>query len=237
MPKGVEKILESLCNNPRCCRERLIHTAGVFYAERGGAAFSTREITSAAGVNLAAIAYYFGGKKGLQDAVVDHVIETCATQTWGIFEALSEGVEEADGDPDRLASAVSVFVDSFLGAALPTAREKWWVTVLIRAMSSLPSGEEPIYEAVFKPANMIMKRLATAATGETDVDRLGVLSAALAGDFLTFCKTDSVILRSLGWDSYSPDRVEQVIAVVKQRMLGRLGLPRPVANAEGLAAE
>lgn len=237
MPNSVEKILESLCSDPRCCRERLLHTAGVFYAERGGGAFSTREVTSAAGVNLAAIAYYFGGKKGLQDAVVAHVIEACATQTWDIFEALAIEIENADGDSDRLADATSRFAESFLRTALPTARENWWVTVLIRAMSNLASGEEAIYEAVFKPANKILRNLAIAATGETDPDRLGVLAAALAGDFLTFCRTDSVILRSLGWDTYSPDRVGQVITIVKQRMLGRLGLPNSAENVAGLAAE
>jgi AcrR family transcriptional regulator len=237
MATNVEKILESLCSDPGCCRERLLHTAGVFYAERGGAAFSTREITGAAGVNLAAIAYYFGGKQGLQDAVVAHVIEACAKQTWEIFETLARDVDEAGADKTLLAHATSRFADAFLRTALPTAHENWWVTVLIRAMSNLQAGEDPIYEAVFKPANMILKKLAGAATDETDPDRLGVLSAALAGDFLTFCRTDSVILRSLGWDEYAPEGVDQVVTVVKQRMLGRLGLPNTSHAAEGIAAE
>lgn len=239
MSESVDAVLESLCDDPGCGRERLLHTAGIFYAERGYDAASTRELTAAAGVNLAAIAYYFGGKDGLQDAVVDHVVKACRARTWRIFEDLSDAVDQANGDRWRLAGATAAFADGFLRAALPGKRETWWVTVLVRAMGTLSASDEPIYKAVFKPANQILQKLVKAATGESDADRLGVTSEALAGDFLTFCKNRSVVLRSLGWNEYSPERVEQVIGVVTQRMLSRLALPHPETIAENtdVAAE
>ncbi len=49
-------------------RARLLHTALRLFAEKGFANTSTRELASAAGVNIAAISYYFGDKTGLYRA-------------------------------------------------------------------------------------------------------------------------------------------------------------------------
>ncbi len=239
MTQSVDAVLESLCDDPGCCRERLLHTAGIFYAERGHDACSTRELTGAAGVNLAAIAYYFGGKDGLQAAVIEHVVASCRDRTWVVFEHLDAAIARADGDPDQLAAATATFADAFLRAALPVNRETWWVTILTRAMGNLPENEAPLYESVFRPANQILRRLVIAATGESDPDRLGVLTEALTGDFLTFCKNYSVVLRSLEWDDFSEPHIDQIITVVTNRMQARVGLPQiPLAGRPAkLAAE
>ena len=49
-------------------RQRLLHAALALFAEKGFAKTSTREIAQAAGVNIAAISYYFGDKAGLYRA-------------------------------------------------------------------------------------------------------------------------------------------------------------------------
>ena len=50
-------------------RERLLNAALALFADQGFAKTSTREIAEAAGVNVAAISYYFGDKAGLYRAV------------------------------------------------------------------------------------------------------------------------------------------------------------------------
>lgn len=54
-------------------RERLMRAALPLFANQGYAKTSTREIAEAAGVNLAAISYYFGDKLGLYRAVFSEV--------------------------------------------------------------------------------------------------------------------------------------------------------------------
>jgi TetR/AcrR family transcriptional regulator, regulator of cefoperazone and chloramphenicol sensitivity len=49
-------------------RARLLHTALRLFAEKGFANTSTRELATAAGVNIASISYYFGDKAGLYRA-------------------------------------------------------------------------------------------------------------------------------------------------------------------------
>ena len=56
-------------------RERLLDVAEALFAERGIGSTSLRKITSAAGVNLAAVHYHFGSKEGLLDAVIGRQAE------------------------------------------------------------------------------------------------------------------------------------------------------------------
>jgi AcrR family transcriptional regulator len=62
-------------------RRRLIDVALRLFVENGFARTSTREIARVAGVNLAAIKYYFGDKAGLYRAVFTEPLgENCGTQ-------------------------------------------------------------------------------------------------------------------------------------------------------------
>ena len=57
-------------------KTRLLQTAFELFALKGLDGVSTREIVKKAGVNIHAISYYFGGKDGLYEAVVDYLINT-----------------------------------------------------------------------------------------------------------------------------------------------------------------
>jgi TetR/AcrR family transcriptional regulator, regulator of cefoperazone and chloramphenicol sensitivity len=59
-------------------RARLLHTAVHLFAEKGFANTSTRELATAAGVNIAAISYYFGDKAGLYRAAYTEPMGDCA---------------------------------------------------------------------------------------------------------------------------------------------------------------
>ena len=55
-------------------RDALIGAGLELFGENGFNATTTRMVASRAGANIAAIPYYFGGKKGLYHAVVEHIM-------------------------------------------------------------------------------------------------------------------------------------------------------------------
>lgn len=57
--------------SPPDTKERLIDAAERLFAEQGFARTSLRDITTAAGANLASVNYHFGGKDGLLEAIFD----------------------------------------------------------------------------------------------------------------------------------------------------------------------
>lgn len=75
-------------------RNRLLRTALPLFAAKGFAKTSIREIAAAAGVNLAAISYYFGDKAGLYRAVYNDPLD-CGAQAYANFAATELDLREA----------------------------------------------------------------------------------------------------------------------------------------------
>ena len=64
------ELMKVLAEETRTTRARILVSAEALFAERGFEVVSLREITGAAGANVAAVNYHFGSKEKLIDAVV-----------------------------------------------------------------------------------------------------------------------------------------------------------------------
>jgi TetR/AcrR family transcriptional regulator len=69
--KNVAKMLFEDVNMKINTRTKLIEIATQLFSEKGFAAVSIREVTEAAQVNVSAVSYYFNGKEGLYQAVLE----------------------------------------------------------------------------------------------------------------------------------------------------------------------
>ena len=76
-------------------RERILYAALRLFAEHGFAKTSTREIAKAAGVNIAAISYYFGDKAGLYSATFNEPMGGSSADLVQLFGAPGLGAAEA----------------------------------------------------------------------------------------------------------------------------------------------
>ena len=70
-------------------RERLLATAEELFATRGIDAVSVRDITEAAGANIAAVNYHFGSRRGLIDAIVERRADALGTRRAELLDALN----------------------------------------------------------------------------------------------------------------------------------------------------
>lgn len=85
---------EALTEKGERARTRLLSEASRIFAEKGYTKASTREICVAAGLNVAAIHYHFGGKEGLYRAVLVGPIQGMAEQLVG-FDAPGLSLEKS----------------------------------------------------------------------------------------------------------------------------------------------
>jgi TetR/AcrR family transcriptional regulator, regulator of cefoperazone and chloramphenicol sensitivity len=74
-------------------RTQLLHTALRLFAAGGYANTSTREIAAAAGVNIAAISYYFGDKAALYRAAFIEPMGSCSAMS--VFDPANVTLEQA----------------------------------------------------------------------------------------------------------------------------------------------
>ena len=118
-------------------RDRLLDEAERLFAERGFEATSVRDITAAAGANLAAVNYHFGGKDKLYREVFRRLLTA-------VREQRLTAVREAAGRPDAtLESIVRSFTEAVL-APFVDVREGVLVTQLVIREFADPRLEEPL---------------------------------------------------------------------------------------------
>ena len=158
-------------------RALLLSEATSIFAEKGYAKASTREICAAAGLNVAAIHYHFGGKEGLYRAVL-----------LGPIQAIGSEVAGFDDPALPLALALHRLLGAFVGddgAQSPGAdesvrlylREMLEPTPVFAAAAAQHIG--PVHEAITR----LLARHIGIATPDEDVHRLVFGLLAMAHDY------------------------------------------------------
>ena len=215
-------------------RERLIEAGFGQFSEHGYGGVTTRQLSAAAHANLAAIAYHFGGKKGLYHAVLERVVD----ELHHLIE-FDDQAPPSPGPPDRarLATAVAELVGRLLRFALVDQRMAARFGLLLREYNS-PSDAFPIlFEGLVGPMHKRMSAIAAAATGGHRDDPENILHAhMLIGQCMAFAYARAIVWARMGWKSYPPERVEMIVRAVTDASLASLGLPpAPAAGDAGSA--
>ncbi|CCJ48833.1 TetR/AcrR family transcriptional regulator [Bordetella parapertussis] len=118
-------------------REIILETAEQLFAQQGHDGTSMRQITSAAGVNLAAVNYHFGSKEALVQAVLKRRLEEVNRER---LRLLNELEAAAGGTPLKPSQIVDAFFGTLLRlAASPDHAGKSFLPLLERTMTD-PSG-------------------------------------------------------------------------------------------------
>jgi AcrR family transcriptional regulator len=146
-------------------RQRLLEAAQQLFAARGYDAVSVRELARAAHVSPAMIAYYFGDKAGLLDAVFDRVFERLLAQLRGLAQAPAS----ERGAPERL---IRLYVETI-------GREPWLPSFIVREVLGGDAERRARFAARF-PARLAPVLLPFLAREKAHGHLRGDLDPALA---------------------------------------------------------
>ncbi|GAB4129999.1 MAG: CerR family C-terminal domain-containing protein [Thermogutta sp.] len=120
-------------------RGRLLLAAGELFAERGFDGASAREICDRAGVNVAAINYYFGGKEALYVEAVKAAAPIFRAEA--VFER--QPSDPGQSDPGQLlADYIRLMLEHMIGQDTPS----WKIKLIMREMLD----PTPACEAFFR---------------------------------------------------------------------------------------
>ena len=100
-------------------RGALLDAAEELFSQKGYAAVGIREITDAAGVNIAAIKYHFGSKSELYLETVKRTMER--SETAASWELLREGISDPLEAATMLVCFIHRFLDRHMAAESPSA--------------------------------------------------------------------------------------------------------------------
>ena len=206
-------------------KERLLVAAGPMFADRGYEAVSTRDLSRKAKVNLSAITYHFGGKRGLYDAVVERVLDDMAPMRSLVMATLESGMAEAERDHSALPDLVKRFVRTIVTLLTHPDFQLWRMQLMLREITQPSDAFAVIMERHIVPLQNSVARMVAAATDRPASDpRTIILSHAVISQLLHFGIARNVLLTRLEWPNYTPERVETVIAITSEIVFAMLGL-------------
>jgi AcrR family transcriptional regulator len=202
-------------------RHRILNAAGPIFAEKGFEAATVREICQAAGVNLAAVNYYFGGK--------EHLYGEALRQAHPAKSGPAPKFDWPEGTPP--AEKLSDFVRWLLVHMLSMQKSPWQERLFVREiMDPTPAFRELLREH-FRPGFEQLQRILDEILPE-DMPRHKryQIGFSIIGQCVYYRAGRHIVSLMVGEeDRKAHYRPEQLAEHVAQVSLAALGLRPPLA--------
>ena len=199
-------------------RERLLTAALDLFGRHGFDSVTTRMLAEAANVNLQAINYHFGTKRGLYIATADHLVAMIDRFIGPLREMVRQRVAEIDASGQQLGveearRMLMMFVSSLLTAFMAEGSETW-ARFMVREQADPTEAFERVYGGIMRPGLAVVRRLVGVVTGEAaDSDWVRLRTLTLVGSVIIFRVDRATLLRELGWPAIGPNEADAVRAL------------------------
>jgi len=205
-------------------KSRILAAAEALFAEKGYAAVSVREITHAAGVNLAAVNYHFGGKENLY-------LEVFRSRWLPRAARLRTRLEELEERGDySVEDVVSALLRSFLDHPFWGDDRLRHVQLIVREMARRSEAFQLLLDSFWRPmVDLLVRLLDHASGGELSRQRLVVSAFSILGATKYFASLWPVIAEVAGAAAVEDDELEDVLLAELTGFLVR-GLGRGEAS-------
>lgn len=192
-------------------RNSLIKAGLELFGEQGFKATTTRVLAKKAKVNIAAIPYYFGSKKGLYMAIIEFMIER-SMGYFGVFQdTVTKLIEDEEINKETALNEVkrfaSIMVDFFVASddAIPM------VQILTREQANPTDAFDYLYDNhISKLVFAVNKLVSIYLDKSIEDDDVKIISHALYGQILSFIVSRETIYRRLGVRKFNNEQVELI---------------------------
>ena len=209
-------------------RHALIRAAVEVFGESGHDAATTREIAQRAQQNIAAIAYYFGGKEGLYLAVVQHIVEIVLARVGTVMDEAEAFLKQERQPAERCLQ----YILRLLELCISTNQSMVPVTgIIVREQIHPTKAFSLLYHGCLERLQRLGAELVQAYTGEA-ADQCVVRFHAMLGEALAFRFARETIMRRAGWDAIGVEEETRIRSVITQHAaLVLRGLKRKTRSA------
>ncbi|GAB4286005.1 MAG: CerR family C-terminal domain-containing protein [Deferrisomatales bacterium] len=204
----------------RGTRERLLAAAERLFAERGYEHTTVREITEAAGANVAAVHYHFGSKENLYLEVFRvHADRMAALREAALAAAAGKGPGEG------LEAVLRTFVGYCLRHLLAQAEADHFPRIVFREVAAPGPAFDFLFRTVIQPNSEGFRRVIRRAVPGMDEQEATLCVASLFGLMLHFVRARRVVERLSG-RAYDEAFVEEICEHIVGFALRGMGVAR-----------
>jgi AcrR family transcriptional regulator len=200
-------------------RQKLLTAAIDVFGQYGFDGTTTRALASAAGVNLQAIPYYFGGKEGLYLAAAEHLATLISSHVGSrrqqVQTRLAQIQAEGRGVSRDEARELLTTLLSTLAEVMVSERSRPWARFLIREQMAPTEAFAKVYDGVMRPMLEAIRGLVGILLGAPPTsERVGLRAISVIGSVMVFRVANAAALRQLGWSEMGPRELEAVRELV-----------------------
>ncbi len=204
-------------------RQRLLEAGIEAFAQFGPEEVGIRRLAAAAGVNSAALSYYFGGKEGYYRAVLRFLIDTVGRSIREAAEAAEESFRRQP-DSNTARQLLCQFMRTVVTVVLTNPHAEAAAAIIWRELLRPSSGFPIVYERMIRPVHEVITELTAGAMGtDRDDPQVILLAHILWGQAAIFRLGFHVLRRRLKWRGrrLSKEWVERIADTVEE-MVARL---------------
>jgi AcrR family transcriptional regulator len=204
------------------CHDRILEAAGEIFADCGFRGGTIRRICEHAGVNIAAINYYFGGKEKLYSEVLRHWSEY-ALKKYPLLLGLGE---EAPAEEQ-----LKAFVRSLLFRLLDKGKPAWFGKLMAREMTEPTQAFERLIKEIVRPRDKVLASIVKKIVGSpVTEEQIRLCCASIVGQCIYYYNARTIMTKLYRRDVSRAGEIEQIADHIVQFSLR--GLERFAKDGE-----
>jgi AcrR family transcriptional regulator len=172
---------------------------------------TTRQLADRAGVNQAAIPYYFGGKEGLYLAVIEHVVNHKASRVRPVLLRISDALQKERLTPKEAVDQIKTLFSVYLQVLLEDNAATTWARIIVREQMQPTKAFHLLYERWIRHVHEILSALLAIILEKRPTDPNVILRThMLVGQIQIFLAGRETVRRRLNWDRYDENSRRQI---------------------------
>ncbi|WP_416064409.1 CerR family C-terminal domain-containing protein [Rhizobium sp. ZK1] len=213
-------------NRAEITREKLLTAALDVFGRHGFDGTSTRQLSEAAGVNLQAIPYYFGGKEGLYVATAEYLVTRIERHIGGLRQHIGTHLMELAAAGQELGEEqarlfLTDMATTMVGLLVSKESEPW-ARFIIREQMEPTEAFTRIYQGIMRPMIEMARRLiGTILREDPASEHVRLRTLAFVGNIMVFRLAHAAVLAQMEWQSVGPEQLQTLRNLVAE-LVGQL---------------
>ena len=212
-------------SGPDGTRDKLLLAALDLFGRYSFDGVSTRKLAETAGVNLQAINYYFGTKRGLYNAVADYLIERLQARVGERREMVLERFAEAQAGGRPIEAGEARLILTSIGesmlALFAEEESAVWVRYMVREQAEPTEAYDRIYTGFMQPMLAAVRHLVgILIEADPESERVRLRTLSLVGSLNIYRVGRATILREMGWSGVGSAEVAAIRGIAADLVAG-----------------
>jgi AcrR family transcriptional regulator len=198
-------------------RGRLLEAGLDVFGKHGFDAATTRAIAKKAGVNIAAIPYYFNGKEGLYHKVVSYITEKVEFQVESTLIEIENRVAEGKLNREEALALLEKLLEKMINFMVGSPEAPRFARIVLREQLYPSSAYDIIFNRIMAPMIDAISKMVATATGEKSSRVASLRALTLIGQIIVFRVARETMVRALNLEGYSSEEITEIREVILEQ--------------------